>query len=141
MNIVLENRTLPVENETHRDLLVQAEKDIQAFNQSYLKAGLALALIHEQKLYKENYRSFEEYALKRWDIKVNYAYKLINAARGTQHLCTVVQDLPFEVVPINERQARPLSCLKNPEDIKEAWIYALTISEGKPSTCGQKDKR
>ncbi len=62
----------------------------------------ALLEIHQMKLYRHNYRSFEQYVLQRWNISRPRAYQLLKYAK-LRRSSTVVDTLPP-----NERQARLL---------------------------------
>jgi hypothetical protein len=62
----------------------------------------ALLEIHQMKLYRHNYPSFEQYVRERWNISRPRAYQLLKYAR-LRRMSTAVDTLPP-----NERQARLL---------------------------------
>jgi len=101
-----------------RTLEDKIEKNMKGF----YELGSALAKIRENRLYRDEYRTFEEYCRTRWDFTRRHAdnligsYKVIdnlNENRGSQ--------IPS---PTNERQTRPLRRLSAPLQ-KEAWQNAV----------------
>lgn len=63
----------------------------------------ALLEVHDQRLYREQYNTFEQYCQQRWNISGNWGKRLVNYARKRS-------DLPMGTVE-NERQARELEHL------------------------------
>jgi len=55
---------------------------------------------------RDQYATFEEYCKERWDLKRNYANKLIASASVVENLGTIVP-----IQPANEAQVRPLTKL------------------------------
>ena len=51
-------------------------RDLSAF----LECAKALAIIRDDKLYREHYQYFEEYLLRRWGLSKTYARNLMNSA-------------------------------------------------------------
>jgi len=100
----------------------------------YMK-GLLLAEIQYTKLYKEKYKSFENYLEKRWDFDRHRGYHLINAAKTYQIL---EQNIPKSVdgntenvntlLPKNEYQIRPLMKLEN--DSERVYVWNHLVEEG-----------
>ena len=73
---------------------------------------LALKEIKEGKLYRQDYKSFNEYCSQKWGFGANYAGKLIGASDVA------------EIVPIkNERQARAIKSREDQDKI-EVWEAA-----------------
>jgi len=92
---------------------------------SFYPKGIALRAIRDGNLYRPKYATFEEYLVKRWDIKKTLAYGLIVAADVMDNL----KEGGFEILPANEGQARPLGRLK-PEEQRKAWRSVLETSRG-----------
>jgi len=89
--------------------------------------GKALFEIRESRLYKATHGTFEGYCQERFDMSRKYINKQIQAA-------VVIENLtPMGVIPINERQARPLAKLPA-EQQPVAWGMAQEKAkeEGKP---------
>jgi hypothetical protein len=70
----------------------------------YVQAGLALAQIRAKKLYRNEFKSFEDYCRIRWQFDRTYADNLIAAAQ----LHTLLANIPGLPTPEHERQVRPL---------------------------------
>ena len=85
---------------------------------TFYEGGNALTEIRDNKQYKDNYSTFEDYCIKRWDIKRAYAYQLIQSVKTIENLSTVV-----DILPETQRQTRELS--KAPEEQQaEVWQTA-----------------
>ncbi len=97
---------------------------------TFVEVGLALMEIRDRRLYRAEFRNFEEYCRDRWQWGRSYANKVIAATE-------VVGILEAQVgtkVPKSETQARELAPLKaQPEKMAEAWEEAVKESDGKPT--------
>ena len=71
---------------TERDQLTQAEEQIQSGLNTFITIGQQLVLIRENKLYRENYNTFEDYMLGRWNIKKSTGYDYINGYKFASQL-------------------------------------------------------
>lgn len=113
-----------------RAVLADREAVIEHGLNSFIEVGSALLAIRDTKLYRD-YGTFEHYLEKRWPQfkSWQHAYRLMDAAEVTTNLKTSPMG---EVLPGNERQARPLTTLKEPEQQQEAWQRAQEIA-GDPS--------
>ncbi|PWU19159.1 MAG: hypothetical protein C5B50_07285 [Verrucomicrobia bacterium] len=96
---------------------------------NFVKVGRALASIRDQRLYRQSFRTFDQYCAKKWHYSKPHAHRLICAAETMQIL------VPIGTIsyPTHEAQIRPLIGL-NPEDAKTAWNNAVKAAEGKPIT-------
>lgn len=104
----------------------QLEKIIEKGKLSFIEVGTALLIIREEKLYKDTFRTFEEYCQERWGFQRNYANRLIASAKVVENLVPIGTKKPT-----SESQVRPLTHLK-PEQQKQAWEKAIeTTPEGK----------
>jgi hypothetical protein len=104
--------------------LVELEATIEKNLKSFYEVGFALMQIRDNKLYRENYITFEHYCKEKWRMSRPRAYQLIAAAE--------VQDDLSTNVDISEGQARPLAKLKDPEERREVYERAIeTAPEGK----------
>ena len=92
-------------------LLQEQEVIIQKGLMGFIVAGTALRKIKEDKLYKDNYSTYDEYCQQKWNFTPQHANRLIKAA-------TVVEEIKSEsigsVLPQSEAQARALLKSKNP---------------------------
>lgn len=105
----------PVEVET----LEHYEQIIERGLKTFVEVGHALAVIRDQRLYREHYATFDAYVRQRWDFERSYAHRMIEASEVMDHL------LPIgNMLPVNEAQARPLTSLA-PEQQVEVWQEAV----------------
>lgn len=113
-------------NELEKTRLTECESIIEHGMKTFVEVGTALIEIRDSRLYHTEYSTFEDYCRERWGMSRPKAYQLIDAAGVVNNLSTMV-----DIVPINERQARPLTKLE-PEQQREAWTRAIeTAPEGK----------
>jgi len=112
-NLLSEAETLEL-----RRLEARVEIGLKAF----WEIGLALSQIRDQRLYRENYKTFEEYCITRWEMSRRSAYQLISAATVVENVRNCAQ-----ILPLNEAQARPLTALP-PEQQREAWTKVLSTA-------------
>ncbi len=107
--------------------LAACEAIIERGLKSFVEVGTALLRIRDEKLYRAEYRTFEEYCQKRWkNINRPRAYQLMVAVTIVVNLSTLV-DIP---APTSERQVRPLTPLPAPQQ-REAW--GTTVREYGPT--------
>jgi DNA-directed RNA polymerase subunit H (RpoH/RPB5) len=104
--------------------LVELEATIEKNLKSFYEVGFALMQIRDNKLYRENYITFEHYCKEKWKMTRVRAHQLISAAE--------VQDDLLTTVNIPERQLRPLVPVKDPEERREVYQRAIdTAPNGK----------
>ncbi|NJL10266.1 MAG: hypothetical protein HC908_09110 [Calothrix sp. SM1_7_51] len=89
---------------------------------AFWEIGQALRQIQAQRLYRQHYKNFEEYCITRWEMSRRSAYQLIEAASVYENVRHGAQ-----ILPANERQARPLTVLP-PEKQQEAWNKAVSTA-------------
>lgn len=102
------------------DDLARHERVIRAGLDTFVQVGQALAAIRDERLYRATHGTFEDYCRERWQMDRTYAHRLTQAAE-------VVGMLPMDnTVPTSERQARPLTKLRNePDRARAAWSRAV----------------
>ena len=106
--------------------LERAEARIEKGMQTFVDVGEALAEIRNNKLYLEDYKSFEVYCEARWGFTKSFANYQIKAADVVDRI-----DNNCCQAPATESQARPLTKLK-PDEQVEAWQEVLdTAPDGK----------
>ena len=109
---------------------------IQAGIQTFFEVGNALDTIKTKKLYRQTFSSFEDYCQERWDFGRFRANQLIKAGQVYNNLYTIVNknaETASKVLPITERQTRPLADLPKEEQPK-AWAAAVEAADGKQPT-------
>ncbi|WP_323313627.1 hypothetical protein [Anabaena cylindrica] len=124
------------------------EKGFRAF----WDIGQSLSQIRDKQLYRQSYKTFDEYCLNRWEMSRRSAYRLIQAALvyenvtresqsfvnvihgsqnpetcGSQSFVNVTRGSQNQILPTNERQIRPLVTLP-PEKQREAWAKAVSTA-------------
>jgi len=87
--------------------------------QGFVDVGLALVTIRDNRLYREEYPTFEVYCRQKWQYGRNYVNRLISAAQVFRHLVTN----SHQIRPEHETQVRPLVGL-TPEQAQGAWDHA-----------------
>jgi hypothetical protein len=93
--------------------LIELEKIIEAGRQTFIEVGTALAEIRDSRLYKADFKTFEDYCIHKWGFKRAHAHRLIEAA-GIAIDLSPVGDIP------SERVAREIA--KVPKEKREAVI-------------------
>ncbi|NMG11723.1 hypothetical protein [Brasilonema sp. UFV-L1] len=114
----VENTLSLAEAQELRRLETTVERCLKAFWQ----IGQALREIRDKRLYREHYSTFEEYCMTRWEMSRRSAYQLIEAASVYENVRHGAQ-----ILPANERQARPLVALP-PEQQRQAWAKAVSTA-------------
>ena len=89
---------------------------------SFVEVGRALAAIREKDLYREQgFETFESYCAKRWEFTRMRAHQLMAGAKVAENVNHGLRE-PAE---LNERQARELARLKEPDAQAKAWAEAV----------------
>lgn len=117
-------------------VLADQEAIIAQGLKTFYAVGTALWTICDQRLYREDHSTFEDYCSARWGMQRSYAYRLIEAAGVVDDVRHTVQDgvSPIgDILPANEAQARALAML--PADQRgPAWQVAVeTAPNNKPT--------
>jgi hypothetical protein len=99
------------------DRLAACEETIRAGLTTFVDVGSALATIRNERLYRKEFGTFEDYCRAKWSMSRQRANQLVDAADLAKQLTTTV------VKPESERQTRPLSALP-PEQRADAWREA-----------------
>lgn len=108
------------------DRLTRCEETIERGTKWFYEVGAALAEIRDDKLYRRDYKTFEEYCSSRWSMSRPQAYRLIDASNVVNNLS------PMGDIFANERQVRPLVALP-PEKQREAYATACKRTGGRPT--------
>jgi len=114
-------------------VLADQEAIIAQGLKTFYAVGTALLTIRDQRLYRQDHSTFEEYCAARWNIARRMAYRLMDAATVVDDVSNWTQtDTSTNVeLPQNEAQARPLATLP-PDQRAAAWQTAVeTAPEGR----------
>ena len=122
----------PLTTRERRDF-ERAERTIARGLKSFMEVGMALKEIRDRRLYRQQYDTFEEYCVRRWDVSRPRAYELCAASEVVADLSAIAD---IQLLPENEAQARPLTRLKDPAQWRRAWQTAvkLAAAEKRPVT-------
>lgn len=127
-------------SQREENLLAQLEQVIETNMKGFVLVGMALAQIRDERLYRIEYPTFEEYLLRVWDMAAKTAYRLMAATKVYKSLEegltvenvtnwsqneNVRHGAQIEIIlPQNEAQARPLALLPEEEQLP-VWLYIL----------------
>jgi hypothetical protein len=100
------------------DRFGELERRIEVGIRSFLDVGAALAEIRSERLYREAYKTFEEYCNARWGFTASRGRQLIAAVEA---IASLPADLP---VPERATQASALARVSE-EDRAAVWMDAL----------------
>jgi hypothetical protein len=115
-------------SDVERDRLTACEAVIERGRAVFVEVGEALMTVRDNRLYREQYDTFEVYCQERWGMTHRHADRLIESAEVFGGLG------PMGPKPTNERQARELAALKgDPDVMAEAWRAAGERTEGRPT--------
>lgn len=115
--------------------LKQHEEIIADGMKSFLYVGQSLMAIRDQKLYADDYETFEAYCKGRWNLAKSHAYRMIDAADVVADLSPIggrfAKSAKADAAPMptNERQARALKdAADTPEERREVWAKAVEVA-------------
>lgn len=94
---------------------------------TFYAVGEALAAIRDQRLYREQYRAFEDYCRQRWGMSRMHASRLIAASDVVASVTDRLQNTISP--PANIEQTRPLARL-TPDERREVWPRVIESAPG-----------
>lgn len=115
------SETLAVLTVDEKAALLECESVIRQERGAFLRVGNALARIRKSRLYREKYKTFENYCDAVWDMSGRQAFNL----RSSADIVGVLQEKNFAQLPATESQARPLFKLPR-EEWAPAWEAVVT---------------
>ena len=108
-----------------------ASGGMDADEKAFVRFGNDLMAIRDNREYRADYDTFEEYCKKRWNRGRSMVNRLIEAAESVNNLVTNCHQI--KSLPVNEGQARALSkATDTPEQQVEVW--KAVVESGKPIT-------
>lgn len=113
--------------------LAEHEAVIERGIKTFYEVGMALADIRDRRLYRAEHGTFEDYCQQRWQMSRRRAYQMIEAADAVGTM--VHTELP---PPSNERQARELSRVPEPERA-DVWRETVERTDGKPTAAAVRE--
>lgn len=111
-----------------RSALAECEAVIKRAMESWLEVGRAMRRIRNERLYRAEFATFQEYCGLRWQMSKSHANRMIDAAEVAKNLT------PIGATPASESLLRPLTKLTPAQQI-EAWEKAAETAAkpGKPT--------
>ncbi len=94
--------------------LQRHETTIKKGLNTFVEVGQALLEIRDKKLYRIEYKTFEEYCQEKWQMTRRRSYQLIEASLAIENVN------PGTQMPKNEKEVRPLTALE-PEVQNAVW--------------------
>ena len=110
-----------------------------------MAVGGALLIIRDSRLYREKFNTFNDYCKEKWGLERTYAHRLMKGSLVAANLSgtceTRSKDVapgqqpytPCEILPIYEKQVRPLAQLE-PAQQREVWDEAVKAADGRAPT-------
>ena len=74
------DNALVILDATERAALTDCEATIERGLQTFVEVGTALLTIRDRRLYRAQYKTFEDYCQERWGMSRPRAYQMIDAA-------------------------------------------------------------
>jgi hypothetical protein len=129
--------------------LARCEEIIKECLDTFMDVGNALLIIRDQRLYRTEFASFDDYLRTRWKISRSRGYQLIESARiagdlreplgktgqageNGQEMSTVE-----DITPERESQVRPLAGIGTREERQMVWKAAVAGAGGGQPTAAQ----
>jgi hypothetical protein len=92
---------------------------------SFMAVGNALLTIRDNKLYRQEFKTFNDYCIERWGIGKSQANRLMGGAKVAANLSPIGElCAPCAIQPTSEFQIRPLTPLE-PEQQRTVWEEAV----------------
>lgn len=115
---------------TEASALAEYEAVIERGMETFVEVDNALLKIRDERLYRAEFGTFQEYCETRWEIDRRHANHLIDAAGVVENLGTIVPK------PSSESVTRPLAVLPPPEQ-RNAWRAAVASAPNNKPTAKQ----
>lgn len=90
--------------------------------QTFVEVGASLLEIRDNRYYRQDFDTFEDYCRERWQMSLAHGKRLIAAAEVATNLAPI-----GAMQPTHESQVRPLTKLE-PKQQRQAWREALEAS-------------
>lgn len=98
---------------------------------TFMEVGAALLAIRDDRLYRAEYGTFEDYCRERWGFTQQHATRLIRASEAISN----IGNEPLGSLPTHESQIRPLTRL-DPDGQRLAWQRAVETAPASGITAG-----
>lgn len=111
-----------------KSVLAECEAEIERGLNNFVEVGNALLRIRNERLYRAEFGTFQEYCEARWQMSRGHAHRMIEAAGVAENLS------PIGDKPVSESITRSLAPL-TPKQQREVWQEASDTAKepGKPT--------
>lgn len=96
------------------------EDIIEGGLKSFYEMGVALKTIRDNRLYRKDFGTFEDYCQTKWKLNKSHSYRLIDSSEVISDLSPIGDKLPE-----TESQTRPLTILKTAEERIAVWSQVV----------------
>ena len=127
-SISKENTDIIPLNSEEQTALEYHENVIDKGLETFIEVGRSLQYIRDNRLYRNEYKTFADYVKDRWQRGKNWANQLIASTEVVNILGK--NDHPGGQIPNSEKVARPLAKLKNNPDLM-AQVWNEAVEEAK----------
>ena len=103
--------------------LAELEQTIETNMQAFYDIGEAMAEIRNSKLYRDEFKTFDEYVANKWGVARQHANRLMSSAKVLQNLDTTEE----QRAGLRETHLRPLAPLE-PEQQKQVFETAVATA-------------
>lgn len=124
-------------SEGERKMLKIYENTLKMFTGGFCSVGNSLKAISKDRLYREEFATFDDYCRDQWGYSKTHAHRLINAADCVEALAAAVSPDGDKRLPGNESQVRPLVDKLDAKKWPTAWQRVLKATEGKSITADE----
>ena len=126
---IIEKQVAPLSDEDRTELDI-LQHQIDESKEAFLQMVRAMKVIHEKRLYREQFDTFEDYCRVTLGMDKRYAYYHINAARVIESLQEQQGEHSVHILPTSESQVR---CLKqfNSEQQRKLWDESVKAAGNK----------
>lgn len=112
-----------------RPALVECEAVIERGLATFVEVGQALLRIRDERLYRDDYGTFEDYCRERWQMGRTFAFDTIESSKAMFAIANARPDLP---PPANESVVRELRKV-DPLEGPDTWAAVVDLHGDKPT--------
>lgn len=113
---------------TERKTYKALKETIRHGLKAYIEMGQAFYRIREERLYREDYSTFQEFVVQEWSVSREFVDATIRATETAEKFQSA--NVP---APVSKTHALELSKIEGDSERVEAWKHVIRITEGKPT--------
>jgi hypothetical protein len=111
-------------SEKEANKLERCEGTLKKFSNWIVEAGEALYTIQEEKLYRQDFKTFEDYIKDKWGMSDQSAYNAIKRYKA-QHLLEKSDDVELKPQPSSKAVTMIAAAIKDPDQQKRVFQKAI----------------